>query len=364
MTATVDVALGSRSYSIQIGPGLLNSAGALLETLARGVVPVVTDENVARLHLPALLSSLRMHKLDALPIVLPPGEQTKSFASLEGLCREMIRVGVERSGLVIAFGGGVIGDLAGLAAGLVKRGIGYAQIPTTLLSQVDSSVGGKTAIDLPEGKNLIGLFHQPRTVIADTDLLTSLPRRELLAGYAEVAKYGALGDLAFFCWLEGNAVRALNGDQIALERMIAHSCRMKAEIVARDETEAGERALLNLGHTFAHALEAATGYSGALLHGEAVAIGMVLAFQLSEQLGLSPADDTMRLIRHLKNVGLPTTIREISGFQPDPDSIFVHMKHDKKAAGQSLKFVLARGIGGAFVSADVPEASVRTLLAG
>ena len=364
MSETVGVLLGSRSYRIHIGRDLIKQAGTLLAPLAHGVVPVVTDENVARLHLEELLASLRSHKIDARPIVLPAGESTKSFKSLEQLCRELIRLGLDRTGLVVAFGGGVIGDLAGLAAGLVKRGVGHAHIPTTLLAQVDSSVGGKTAIDVPEGKNLIGLFHQPRIVIADTELLSTLPPREMRAGYAEVAKCGAVGDAEFFGWLEANALQALLGHPVALGHMIAHSCRMKADIVARDERESGERALLNLGHTFSHALEAATGYSARLLHGEAVAIGMVLAFRLSERLGYSPKGESERLAHHLKTVRLPTALADISGGPPEADAVLQHMKHDKKAERQSIKFVLVRGLGRAFLTSDVPEDAVRSVLAG
>jgi 3-dehydroquinate synthase len=265
--------------------------------------------------------------------------------------------------LVVALGGGVIGDLAGFAAGILKRGLDVAQVPTTLLAQVDSSVGGKTAIDVPEGKNLIGLFHQPRIVLADTSVLVTLPRRQLLAGYAEVVKYGALGDASFFSWLESHGDAALRGDSAALSHMIAHCCRMKAAIVSRDERESGERALLNLGHTFAHALEAWAGYSESLLHGEAVAVGMVLAFRLSERLGNSSAADAERLIAHLRRVGLPTTIQEIAQTAPDPDRLLGLMRQDKKVRGGNLKFVLVRGVGHAFVSSEVPFAAVGAVLA-
>ncbi|HEX3653343.1 MAG TPA: 3-dehydroquinate synthase [Rhizomicrobium sp.] len=363
MSETVSVALGSRSYTIHVGDGLLARGGELLAPFARGVVPVVTDENVARFHLEPFLSALRESGIDARPIVLPPGEETKSFEWLEKLCRELLRLGVERGGLIVALGGGVVGDLVGFTAGVLKRGVNFAQAPTTLLAQLDSSVGGKTAIDVPEGKNLIGLFHQPKIVIADTAALATLPRRELLAGYAEVVKYAALGDADFFSWLEANGETALAGDAAtALSHIIAHCCRMKAAIVARDERETGERALLNLGHTFGHALEAATNYSGALLHGEAVAIGMVLAFRLSERLGHSARGDTERLSRHLQNAGLRTRIDELDGTRPDADALIEYMRHDKKAEGGKLKFVLVRGLGHAFVSADVPLDAVKTVL--
>jgi 3-dehydroquinate synthase len=362
MSDIVPVALGPRAYDIHIGHDLLVRSGDLLAPLTRGVIPVVTDETVARFYLESLLSALRGRGIDARAVVVPPGEDTKSFGHLEKLCRDLLTIGVERSGLIVALGGGVIGDLAGFAAGILKRGVNYAQVPTTLLAQVDSSVGGKTAIDVPEGKNLIGLFHQPKIVLTDTSVLATLPRRALLAGYAEVVKYAALGDKAFFSWLEANGEAALAGDAAALSHMIAHCCRMKAGIVARDERESGERALLNLGHTFGHALEAATNYSGILLHGEAVAIGMVLAFKLSERFGLAPPSDTRRLTRHLAGIGLPIAIPPIAGERPTPERLLEFMLRDKKAEGGQLKFVLVRGLGHAFVSADVPSGAVKAVL--
>ena len=291
------------------------------------------------------------------------GEGTKSFDGLEKLCGALLETGVDRGGLIVALGGGVIGDLTGLAAGLLKRGVGFSQIPTTLLAQVDSSVGGKTAINTPQGKNLVGIFHQPRSVIADTALLATLPRRELLAGYAEVVKYGALGDAEFFGWLETNGVKALAGDSAAMIHAVAHSCRMKADIVARDEHEHGERALLNLGHTFGHALEAATNYSDRLLHGEGVAIGMALAFRLSVALGLCNGQEAQRFIAHLKAAGLPSAIADIPGPPPRLELLVEHMGHDKKVKNGKLTFVLVRGIGQAFTSSDVPLEAVRAILA-
>jgi len=362
MSDIVRVGLDARGYDIHIGDAFLARAGELIAPLARGVLPVVTDQNVASFHLDSFVGVLRDREIDARPIVLAPGEETKTFAWLESLCRELLKLGIERGGLIVALGGGVIGDLTGFAAGILKRGIDYMQVPTTLLAQVDSSVGGKTAIDVPEGKNLVGLFHQPKMVLVDTSVLATLPRRDLLSGYAEVAKYGALGDVEFFAWLEANAPAALAGDAGALEQMIAHCCRMKAEIVARDEREAGERALLNLGHTFGHALEAASNYSGTLLHGEAVAIGMVLAFRLSERLGHCPASDTERLITHLQSRGLPTQMGELPGNRPAPERLLEFMRADKKAEGGRLKLVLVRGIGRAFVSSDVrPDAVIAVL---
>jgi 3-dehydroquinate synthase len=362
MSETISVGLGERAYDIHVGAGLIGQAAALLKPLTRGPVPVVTDSHVAMLHLPEFLRSLAAANIDAREIVLEPGETTKSFRGLERLSGELLASGVDRGGLVLALGGGVIGDLTGFAAGVLKRGIAFAQIPTTLLAQVDSSVGGKTAINTAQGKNLVGLFHQPRIVIADTDLLKTLPERELLSGYAEVAKYGALGDLAFFEWLEANAKAALAGDANAMVHAVAHSCRMKAAIVARDERETGERALLNLGHTFGHALEAATGYGERLTHGEGVAIGMVLAFRLSVRLGLCSGQDSERFTQHLKGVGLPVSIADIPGARPSADALIEHMTHDKKVKDGRMTFVLVRGIGQAFTTADVPLDAVMDVL--
>ena len=362
MSETIAIPLGSRSYDIHIGTRLLERAGEFLAPVARGVVPVVTDENLARLHLATLERVLHAQGIETRHIVLPPGEETKSFAWLERLCRELLRLNVDRNGLIVAFGGGVIGDLTGLAAGVLKRGVRFLQVPTTLLAQVDSSVGGKTAIDVPEGKNLIGLFHQPRIVIADTALLATLPKRELLAGYAEVVKYGALGDAQFFEWLELKAAKALSGDEKAMVKAVAHSCRMKADIVARDERETGDRALLNLGHTFGHALEAATGFSDRLIHGEAVAIGMVLAFDLSVKLGLAPGQDAERFRRHLKAIGLPASISDIPGERPSAGELIRHMAHDKKVTDGKLTFILLRGLGQAFITRDVPLDAVKDVL--
>jgi len=356
MRTIVPVALGARSYDIHIGPDLLAEAGALLAPLVTGPrVPVVTDETVAKLHLPVLAASLAKAGLSASPIVLPPGEPTKSFAGLERLIDALLAQNVERGGVIVALGGGVIGDLAGFAAGILKRGVDYVQVPTTLLAQVDSSVGGKTAIDTPRGKNLVGLFHQPRLVIADTRALATLPRRELLGGYAEIVKYGLLGDAGFFAWLETNGTAALGGDEAALVHAVRYSCEMKAAIVARDEREGGERALLNLGHTFGHALEAATGFGDRLSHGESVAIGCVLAFRLSARIGPCGKDDADRAERHLKAAGLPTRIGDIPGARPTPAALLDAMRHDKKARGGRLTFVLMRSIGQAYVENDVSE---------
>ncbi len=362
MRKRIHVGLSQNAYDIHVGAGWIGEAGKLLQPFARGPVPVVTDTNVAKLHLPRFLESLSAVNIDAHPIIIDPGETAKSFGGLEKLCVELLKTGVDRGGLIVALGGGVIGDLAGFAAGILKRGVDFAQVPTTLLAQVDSSVGGKSAINTKAGKNLVGLFHQPRIVIADTDVLSTLPRRDLLSGYAEVAKYGALGDLAFFEWLETNAQAALAGDAKAIVQAVAHSCEMKAAIVARDERETGERALLNLGHTFGHALEAATGYER-LLHGEAIAIGMVLAFRLSVRLELCSAQDSERFTRHLKSVGLPTSLSDISGARPTVDALVEHMGHDKKVKDGRINFVLLHGLGRAFITSDVPRDAVRDVLA-
>jgi 3-dehydroquinate synthase len=367
MTQRVTVALGERSYDIHIGEGQLAKAGELLAPLlgksAPRRVPVVTDETVARLCYPQFATSLEAAKLEPAPIVLPPGEQTKDFRHLERLVGTLLEGNVERGSLIVALGGGVIGDLTGFAAGIVKRGANVAQVPTTLLAQVDSSVGGKTAINTAEGKNLVGLFYQPRIVIADTAVLATLPRRELLGGYAEIAKYGLLGDAEFFAWLEKNGLKALSGDAKAKTHAVARSCAMKAEIVARDERESGDRALLNLGHTFGHALEAATLYSQRLIHGEGVALGCVLAFKLSAKLGQATAKDVARVEHHLKGVGLLTRIAEIPGPRPTAEEVLTHMRHDKKAKSGKMTFILAKGIGHAFVSNDVSEDAVKAVLA-
>ena len=362
MSEKITVGLGERSYDIHVDRGLLAQAGALLKPFARGPVPIVCDTNVEKLHLEAAEAAIRGASIDGRRVLVEPGEETKAYSTLERLTTVFLTTGVERSGLIVALGGGVVGDLVGFAAAITKRGIPFAQIPTTLLAQVDSSVGGKTAINTPEGKNLVGLFHQPRIVIADSDTLKTLPRRELLAGYAEVVKYGALGDRGFFEWLERNGPKALSGDSGAMVHVVAHSCRMKAGIVSRDERETGERVLLNLGHTFGHALELETGYSDRLVHGESVAIGTALAFRLSVALGLCSGQDSERFIAHLKAVGLPSSIADIPGPQPDADALIQHMYHDKKAADGKINFILLRAIGQAFVTNDVPMEALKKVL--
>jgi shikimate kinase/3-dehydroquinate synthase len=360
----VGVALGERSYDVLIGTGLLAKTGALIAARLGNVkCGIVTDENVARYHLAALESSLKAAGLAASSIILKPGEATKSFRELGPLCEKLLEMGLERGDIVVPFGGGVIGDLAGFAAGILRRGVRFVQVPTSLLAQVDSSVGGKTGINTPQGKNLIGVFHQPSLVVADTDVLTTLPPREMRAGYAEVAKYGLLGDAPFFGWLEKNWQGVLANGGPPLVHAIETSVKAKAAIVARDETETGDRALLNLGHTFGHALEAWTGYSDRLLHGEGVAIGMCQAFRFSEELGLCPAGSAARVSRHLKTVGLPTQISDIRGGQADADELLRLMGQDKKVRAGKLTFILVNEIGQAFVSRDVPPNKVRDFLA-
>lgn len=363
MTHTIPVNLGARAYDVHVGPGLLVRAGEFIAPFAQTKrVFVVTDENVARLHLEPLAASLEAAGLTIHGVKLPAGEQTKSFGGLEQLLRALLQLGINRKDLVVAFGGGVIGDLTGLAAGLVKRGVDFIQIPTTLLSQVDSSVGGKTAIDTPEGKNLVGLMHQPKLVIADTDVLATLSARERRAGYAEIVKLGLISDAAFYDWCEANAAAILACEPQALTHAIAKAVAFKAGVVERDETEQGERALLNLGHTFAHALEGHAGYDGALLHGEAVAAGMGLAFQLSAALGLCSEADAARVRTHLTHAGFITDLRQLPGAPFDPERLMQLAAADKKAEAGKLTFILARGIGRAFIEPDTPADVVREIL--
>ncbi len=362
----VRVALDARSYDIVIGRGLIATLGARIEALRpRAKAFIVTDENVELHHLDAVEAALAESGVAYSRLVVPPGESAKSFQVFEAVCEAIIAARIERGDLVVALGGGVIGDLAGFAASAVRRGLDYVQVPTTLLAQVDSSVGGKTAINSAHGKNLIGAFHQPILVVADTALLDTLPPRQFRAGYAEVAKYGLLGDAAFFGWLEANwrdVFASRNSGNFAREHAIAVSCRAKAAIVARDERETGERALLNLGHTFGHALEAACGFSDRLLHGEAVAAGIALAFGFSARLGLIPTAEAERAIRHLADVGLPTRPQDIPGGLRDADTLMDLMAQDKKVKRGMLTFILVRGIGSAFVEQGVDAAQVRAFL--
>jgi 3-dehydroquinate synthase len=360
---TVNVALGERAYDIVIGRGLVGSLGRRVAALKPGAkAAIVTDETVAGLHLAATRAALASAGVSAIEIVVPSGEASKSFSMLEHVCEALIAARIERGDVVVAFGGGVVGDLAGFAAAVVRRGVDYIQVPTTLLAQVDSSVGGKTAIDSRHGKNLIGAFYQPILVIADTALLDTLSAREFRAGYAEVAKYGLIGDAAFFVWLEANASDIFSGGS-AREHAIATSCRMKAQIVARDERENGDRALLNLGHTFGHAFEAAAGFSGRLLHGEGVALGMSLALEFSARHQLMPMAEAERAVRHLASVGLPTRVADVQGGVPPIDVLMDLIAQDKKVKRGKLTFILARGIGAAFVAANVDPGDVRAFLA-
>ena len=359
----VSVNLGNRTYDIHIGENLLQETGRhIAPLLKRPFTTIVTDANVAKFHLKTLEASLAAAGVKSVSIILPAGEKTKSFTALADLCEKLLAAGVERNDKIIAFGGGVIGDLAGFAAAILRRGVDFIQIPTTLLAQVDSSVGGKTGINTAHGKNLIGAFLQPVKVLADTTLLETLPRRELAAGYAEVVKYGLLGDLSFFEWLETNAELLLRGDAQARAHAIHKSCSAKAAIVAEDETEQGVRALLNLGHTFGHALESATGYSNRLLHGESVAIGMVQAFRFSERLKHCKPGTADRIARHLKAVGLPTHMNDIKGSLPPVPDLVNIMRQDKKAQSGKLTFILVRSIGNAFIAKNVSDDDVTAFL--
>jgi 3-dehydroquinate synthase len=357
------VGLEGRSYDVIIGHGLLSEAPERLRPfLKRNVVALVMDETVSGLHGDALVRALTGAGVEVHRIVVPAGEETKSFEGLADLSDRLLRVELERGDLIVAFGGGVVGDLAGFAAAIYKRGVDFVQIPTTLLAQVDSSVGGKTAIDTPRGKNLVGAFHQPRLVLADLDLLATLPDRELICGYAEVIKYGLLGDAEFFNWLEAYGPQVLAREPAALLAAVRRSIEMKAQIVAEDEREAGPRALLNLGHTFGHALEAETGFGDGLKHGEAVGLGCAMAFRFSAELGCCPGQDAHRVERALAAAGLPTALSQLSGHPFKADALVAHMAQDKKAEGGKLTFILARDIGEAFVAKDVDPAALRRFL--
>jgi 3-dehydroquinate synthase len=359
----VEVKLGARSYDIVIGRGVVAALGARIAALRPGAKTfIVTDETVARHALPSVEAVLDRADIKKDSVVVPPGESSKSFGVFEQVCEAIIASRIERGDLVVALGGGVIGDLAGFAAAVVRRGLDYVQVPTTLLAQVDSSVGGKTAIDSRQGKNLVGAFHQPILVVADTALLDTLPPREFRAGYAELVKYGLLGDAAFFDWLEANWKDVFAGGP-ARDHAIAVSCRAKAAIVARDERETGDRQLLNLGHTFGHALEAACGYSDRLLHGEAIAIGMALAFDFSAtRQGLISKAEAARAIRHLAAAGLPTRVGDIPGPIAPVDRLMELIAQDKKIKRGKLTFILLRGIGAAFIETGVEAAEVRAFL--
>ncbi|SFP25941.1 3-dehydroquinate synthase [Mesorhizobium sp. NFR06] len=359
----VEVGLGDRGYDILIGSGLLGRSGEEIARRLPGTrAAIVTDENVAGAHLETLKAGLEKGGIQSAVITLPAGEKTKSFARLEEVVDGVLAAKLERRDVVIALGGGVIGDLAGFASGIVRRGMNFVQVPTSLLAQVDSSVGGKTGINSARGKNLVGVFHQPKLVLADTGVLDTLPIREFRAGYAELAKYGLIDRPAFFAWLEQNWREVFAGGAARVEA-IAEACRAKADVVARDEFETGDRALLNLGHTFGHALEAATQYDGArLVHGEGVAIGMALAHRFSARLNLASPDDAARVEAHLRAVGLPWRMADIPGDLPDAEALLGFITQDKKVSRGALTFILTRGIGQAFIAKDVPPSEVLTFL--
>lgn len=363
MPETVHVPLGDRAYDVVIGEGLLSQAAAYLDPmLRRSHVVIVADAHVAGLHLKTLQDALEQGGISSEVLELPRGEATKSWSHLVDVVEWLLDQRVERNDFVVALGGGVVGDLVGFAAAILRRGVRFVQLPTSLLAQVDSSVGGKTGINTRHGKNLVGAFHQPSLVLADTGLLGTLTSRDLLAGYGEVVKYGMLGDVRFFEWLEANGPALASGDIDARNHAVKRSVEMKADIVLRDETEQGDRALLNLGHTFCHALEAATGYSDRLLHGEGVAIGCALAFELSARLGLCAQEEPSRVRAHLKTMGMKTDISDIPGDLPGSDVLLNLMGQDKKVVDGKLRFILARGIGEAFVTSDVPPEAVRDVL--
>jgi len=366
-TTTIPVVLGSRAYDIAIGRGILAELGTRIAALKPGAsAAIVTDETVAARHLNAAEAALAAAGVRAVPIIVPPGEASKSWDKLQEVCDRLLDARIERNDVVVALGGGVVGDLSGFAAAILRRGLDIVQVPTTLLAQVDSSVGGKTGINSRHGKNLVGAFHQPILVIADTALLDTLPARDFRAGYAELAKFGLLGDAGFFAWLEANWKDVFAGDNssasFAREHAISTACRGKAGIVARDERETGERALLNLGHTFGHAFEAAAGFSDRLVHGEAISLGIVCAFEFSTRLGLLPANEAGRVAHHLAAVGLPTRLSNVPALRTDADALMKLIAQDKKVQRGTLNFILVRGIGQAFVARDIDPAQVRDFL--
>jgi len=362
---TLTVGLGTRAYDIHVGRGLIGRADDILGTmLADRHAVIICDAAVAPLHLPSLQAACERACRRVDSVSVPSGEASKSMPVLAGLLEDILALGVDREVMIIALGGGVIGDLAGFAAASLLRGVDFIQVPTTLLAQVDSSVGGKTGVNAAAGKNLIGAFHQPRAVLADMASLDSLCERELRAGYAEVVKYGLLGDAGFFEWLEAHGRDVLARDDAALAHAVTTSCRAKARIVEADEHEAGQRALLNLGHTFAHALEAVCGYDGTLLHGEAVGTGMALAYDLATAMQLSSGQDRGRVHAHLAGSGLVTRLSDSPAGRAGNDALIDIMRRDKKARRGTMRFVLPRGIGDSFVSDAVSEDTLRTVLDG
>ena len=359
----VPVSLGDRSYDILIGGGLVGAADTHIKKLLRNPrVAIITDETVAEQHLQSLKNALDHAAIDSRSFVFPPGEGSKSIATYAELMNDLLDARIQRDEALIALGGGVIGDLTGFAAATLRRGVDFIQIPTTLLSQVDSSVGGKTGINAPQGKNLIGAFYQPRLVLADISLLDTLPKRELLAGYAEVVKYGLLGNHSFFEWLEVNGRRVIDGDAAARIYAVEQSVKAKARIVAEDEREGGVRALLNLGHTFGHALEAESRYGPHLNHGEAVAIGMIMAAELSAHLGLLTGQECKRIRAHFEAVGLPVSVPAIPGIDWTAEKLLAHMRQDKKISGGKITLILMKGIGAAFSTRDIAEEDIIAVL--
>ena len=355
--------LGERSYCIKIGENLIEDAATHLSPLLRQPrVIIVTDDNVAPIWLKPLTDSLEQAGIKTQPIVLPAGEQTKNFGQLESLVSDILNLGIDRQTTLLALGGGVIGDITGFAAAVTLRGINFIQIPTSLLAQVDSSVGGKTGINTAYGKNLVGAFYQPQLVLADISALRTLPRRQFLAGYAEIVKYGLIDDPEFFAWCENNASSLIDGDPDALAFAVHKSCQAKARIVSAEEREAGQRALLNLGHTFGHALEAESGYGDKLLHGEAVGIGMVLAFELSNRLNLCDQGDVGRIRAHFEAAGLKTTLDGLADSSWNAGKLMEHMGKDKKVEAGSIAFILAHGIGKSFICRDVNMPDVKFVL--
>ena len=362
MTTVIDVSgAGFQPYAVVIGRGLIEGLGTRIAPLARGRTVVVTDETVAGLHGPAVLASLEAAGVRARLLTVPPGEASKSFAELERVIDRLLAFGLDRRDLIVALGGGVVGDLAGLAAALYMRGIDFVQVPTTLLAQVDSSVGGKTAIDTPRGKNLVGAFHQPRLVVADIDLLATLPDRQLRSGWAEVLKHGLICDAAFFDWLAGEGAVGAAGDPVALTRAVVRSVEIKSAIVGEDEKEAGRRALLNLGHTFGHAIEAELGFNETqITHGEAVALGCALAFRFSAFSGVCDTAAANRVETAIAAAGLPTRLEAVGAFSAA--ALLKRMAGDKKSEGGRLTLILAHGIGDAFVDKAADRAAVSNFL--
>ncbi len=363
MNVSIKVPLPEREYNIEIGQDLLStSSDYIFPLLRRQKVVIVTDENVAALHLETLENSLDAAKIFHSTLTLPPGEATKSWTYLQKTVDFLLEEKTERADVIIALGGGVIGDLVGFAAAILRRGVSFVQIPTSLLAQVDSSVGGKTGINTSQGKNLVGAFHQPILVLSDVEVLNTLQKRDFMSGYGEVVKYGLLGSEDFFVWLEKNGSALVTGDITARLEAVRMSCQIKVDIVAKDETEQGDRALLNLGHTFSHALEAATGYSNRLMHGEGVAIGCVLAFELSARLGLCPQEAPSRVRAHLQKMGMKTEIADIKGSLPAAAELLLIMAQDKKVVGGKLNFILVNDIGKSFMTSDIDKDTILSVL--